>query len=141
MAMIPATEKRIKIMPRTAQQADTDNPTGDRRRDLRKPLMVQRVRLDDGRRVFFGYAKNISQSGMFISTVNPRRQGEQFDVEMTLPAPLEMPLSCRCEVAWTRDFRKSSDLEPGMGLLFLDLPDELAAKIGAWVEADEARSE
>ncbi|MDY6849522.1 MAG: PilZ domain-containing protein [Geoalkalibacter sp.] len=128
-------------MPRTAQQADTDNPTGDRRRNLRKPLLVQRVRLDDGRRVFFGYAKNISQSGMFISTVNPRRQGEQFDVEMILPAPFEMPLSCRCEVLWVRDFRKSSNLEPGMGLGFLDLPDELVAKIGAWVEADEERSE
>jgi len=128
-------------MPSTAQQADTDNPTGDRRRDLRKPLLVQRVRFDDGRRVFFGYAKNISQNGMFISTVNPRRQGEQFDVEMVLPAPLEMPLSCRCEVAWTRDFRKASDLEPGMGLRFLDLPEDLVAKIGAWVEADEARSQ
>jgi Tfp pilus assembly protein PilZ len=141
MALIPADGKRIKIMPRTAQQADTDNPTGDRRRNLRKPLLVQRVRLDDGRRVFFGYAKNISQSGMFISTVNPRRQGEQFNVEMILPAPFEMPLSCRCEVLWVRDFRKSSNLEPGMGLGFLDLPDELVAKIGAWVEADEERSE
>ncbi len=127
-------------MPRPAQQADTDNPTGDRRRNLRKPLLVQRVRLDDGRRVFFGYAKNISQSGMFISTVNPRRQGEQFDVEMVLPPPLEMPLSCRCEVVWTRDFRKSSDLEPGMGLRFLDLPQDLAVKIEAWIGADEAPS-
>lgn len=125
-------------MPRKAQQTDAENQQGDRRRDLRKPLLVQRVRLDDGRKVFFGYAKNISQSGMFIATVNPRCQGEQFDVEMILPAPLEMPLSCRCEVTWTRDFRKSSGLEPGMGLRFLDLPEETAAKIEAWIEADEA---
>ena len=125
-------------MPRKAQQTDAENQQGDRRRNLRKPLLVQRVRLDDGRRVFFGYAKNISQSGMFIATVNPRCRGEQFDVEMTLPAPLEMTLSCRCEVIWTRDFRKSSELEPGMGLRFLDLPEETMAKIETWIEADEA---
>ncbi len=99
--------------------------------------MVLRARLDDGAKVFFGYAKNLSTSGIFIATVNPRGMGEQFDLELTLPAPSGLRIACRCEVAWQRPYSARSDLDPGMGLRFLALPEELAAALAAWVEGED----
>lgn len=108
---------------------------GDPRRNLRSPLMVLRVRLDDGRKTFFGYAKNISRGGIFIATVNPKDPGTRFEVELPLPAPICRNLQCFCEVVWKRDFTQSSIYEPGMGLRFIDLPEEYADRIDQWVRA------
>lgn len=114
-------------------QAMEDWPPADKRTDLRKPLMVLKAHLDDGRKVFFGYARNISRGGMFIASVNPRTPGEQFDLVADFP-PLGLTLSCRCEVVWKRTYSKKSTLEPGMGLRFLDLPEEVATALERWVE-------
>ncbi len=125
-------------MPDKAQQTVANCPPADRRMNLRKPLLVLRVRLDDGRKAFFGYAKNISKSGMFIASINPRSVGEQFDVEIALPAPLGLTFSCRCEVVWKRNYCKTSDLDPGMGLHFLDIAPQTAAAIDTWIAGSEA---
>jgi uncharacterized protein (TIGR02266 family) len=106
------------------------------RKHLRAPLMVLRVKLDDGQKSFFGYAKNISRSGFFIATVSPREPGERFQVELVLPAPLGRSMQCSCEVVWKRLYSKASPYEPGMGLRFLDLPEEMAAAIDRWVRAE-----
>lgn len=108
---------------------------GDPRRNLRSPLMVLRVRLDDGRKTFFGYAKNISRGGIFIATINPKEVGSRFQVEIPLPPPLCRTLQCFCEVVWIRDFSKGSLYEPGMGLRFLDLPAEMAERIEGWISS------
>lgn len=112
-----------------------DNNSGHQRKALRAPLIVLRVKLDDGRKSFFGYAKNISRSGLFISTANPREPGERFQVELSLPAPLGNKVQCACEVVWKRLYSKGSPFEPGMGLRFLELPEEVAKEIDGWVTA------
>ncbi len=121
-------------------QAVEDWPPANKRLHLRKPLMVLKAKLDDGRKPFFGYARNISRSGMFIASVNPRNPGEQFDIEANLP-PLGLTLVCRCEVVWKRTYAKKSTLEPGMGLRFLDLPEEVAEIISRWVEENSVSAE
>jgi uncharacterized protein (TIGR02266 family) len=103
------------------------------RKNLRAPLMVLKVKVDDGRKVFFGYAKNISHSGLFIATTNPREPGTSFHVEVPLPSPLNRKLNCTCEVVWKRDFTPKSPYEPGMGLKFVDLPKNEAEAIQRWV--------
>lgn len=113
-----------------------DKNSPHQRKALRAPLIILRVKLDDGRKSFFGYAKNISRSGLFISTVNPREPGERFQVELTLPAPLGYNVQCTCEVVWKRHFSKGSPHEPGMGLSFVDLPEEVAAAIDSWIDAE-----
>jgi uncharacterized protein (TIGR02266 family) len=112
---------------------------GDHRRSLRKPLIVLKVKLDSGGRSFFGYAKNISRSGLFIATVSPREPGDRFAVEFTLPAPLDLLLNCTCEVVWKRSFSPTSPYEPGMGLKFLDLPEADAAAIDRWVQEESGK--
>lgn len=126
-------------MPNKAHQQLDPQSSADVRRNLRKPLLVLRARLDDGHKAFFGYAKNISRSGMFIASVSPRQPGEQFDVELTLPSPLSMTINCRCEVVWRRTYSRSSDLDPGMGMRFLDLADEVVDAIAAWIEGEESK--
>lgn len=107
--------------------------SADQRQHLRRPLLIQKVFLDDGHKTFFGYAKNLSRSGVFISTVNPREPGEQFRLEIPLPPPLPTPVQVTCEVVWKRLFSRSSEHEPGMGLRFLDLPSELGTAIDNWI--------
>ena len=107
-------------------------PQADLRSNLRSPLLVLKVKLE-GEKAFFGYAKNISRSGMFIATVNPREPGSRFSVEIPLPAPLNRPVTCTCEVVWQRRFEKKSKHEPGMGLKFIDMPEEIAQAIDDWI--------
>ncbi|MDT8440210.1 MAG: TIGR02266 family protein [Desulfuromonadales bacterium] len=112
-----------------AQQADL-------RLNLRRPLLVERIPCEDTQKTFFGYAKNLSRGGLFVATLKPRQPGDEFILEMTLPIREPLALRCRCEVVWTRNFRRKSPLEPGMGLRFLDLTEEVAARIDEWVRGE-----
>jgi len=96
-------------------------------------MIVLNVVNAGGSKSFFGYGKNISRGGMFIATVNPREPGTRFRLEIPLPAPVLKVVQCECEVVWHRQFSKGSTLEPGMGLKFLDLPEDEADTIDSWV--------
>jgi uncharacterized protein (TIGR02266 family) len=111
----------------------TDSVQADKRKNLRAPLLTLRVKLDDGSKAFFGYTKNISRSGMFISTINPKKPGDVYQVEIPLPAPISQTVQCACEVIWSRHFEKKALYEPGMGLKFCGLSEEMSAMIDRWV--------
>ncbi|MCD6527570.1 MAG: PilZ domain-containing protein [Desulfuromonas sp.] len=110
-----------------------ERPSADTRTMLRAPLMIKKIRCDDGTKVFFGYSTNISCSGLFISTVNPAEPGSRFQIEIPLPAPLKMEVRCECETIWKRNYSPKSPYEPGMGIRFIDLPDEVRKKIDSWI--------
>lgn len=103
------------------------------RNNLRAPLIVEKIPCDDGQKTFFGYAKNISRGGLFIGTVKPREPGDRFTIEFTLPNPARLTFRCTCEVVWKRHFEKKTPLEPGMGLQFIDLPENIGREIDEWV--------
>jgi len=105
----------------------------NKRSTLRTPLIIEKIPCGDGRRTFFGYARNLSRGGVFIPTVSPREPGEQFDLHMTLPASAGFTLRCRCEVVWLRRFERDAKFEPGMGLRFLDLPEKTADALERWL--------
>lgn len=109
----------------------------DRRKQLRAPLIVRRVKLDVPDRTFFGYTKNLSRSGMFIASTNPRQPGSRFRVEIPLPPPLDRRVECECEVVWHRLYSRTAAYEPGMGLRFLDLPEGIADSIDEWIRSTE----
>ncbi|PLX84843.1 MAG: pilus assembly protein PilZ [Desulfuromonas sp.] len=118
--------------------SDPQNPRqpaapASQRASLRSPIIIQRVKLDDGRKTFFGYAKNISRSGLFIAATNPRQPGTRFQVELPLPFASGRTANCTCEVIWQRQFSRKSTYEPGMGLKFIDLPAEAAEELDDWV--------
>jgi uncharacterized protein (TIGR02266 family) len=107
----------------------------DRRLNLRKPLIVLQARMEDDTKSFFGYAKNISRGGMFIASVNPKEPGSHFKVEFPLPGPEGVHIACSCEVVWKRSYSPKAIYEPGMGLKFVDLSDDVADAIEKWVHS------
>ena len=103
----------------------------DRRKDVRY-LLVLKVS-EERENIFFGYAKDLSKSGMFISTVNPRNIGEEFSISFKIPKDGPRVI-CRCRVVWKREYDPKTLIEPGMGMEFVDLPPEIGKKIDEWVE-------
>lgn len=120
-----------------SEQSNGEQPAvqGNQRKSLRSPLIVLKVKVDDGRKFFFGYAKNISRSGMFIASSNPREPGSLFQVDIPLPEPLKKNVRCTCEVVWQRQFNKKAAYEPGMGLKFIDISEADATSIDNWVKS------
>ncbi len=103
-----------------------------RRKYLSCPLLVVRQSDPSDCKIFFGYARNISGTGLYISTVNPREPGDRFVLEIPIP-PLGRCVTCLCEVIWKRDFTYASPYDPGMGMRFIDLDEDVAQAIDAWV--------
>ena len=115
----------------------TLTPPADQRRTLRAPLIVLQVKMDEAGKSFFGYARNISRSGMFIPVTIPREPGSRFVVEIHLPAPINRDIQCTCEVVWKRSFSSKSPDSPGMGLKFIDMPEDVAVAIDDWVKTQD----
>ncbi len=106
----------------------------DRRKTLRKQLLVLKIRGSDDNGAFFGYAKVMGRSGMFISTVNPREVGEEFEISFKTPLKGK-EVRCICVVAWMRGFDPKFKEEPGMGIKFVDLDIESRDEIAEWVSS------
>ena len=115
-------------------QPSAELPKPDCRKLLSKPITVLNADNDNGHKTFFGYAKNISRSGMMIGTTNPRELGTRYRLEIPIPEPVNVTAICDCEVVWTRVWHKELCHDPGMGLRFIDLPREVATAIEDWIE-------
>ncbi len=113
---------------------DENQLEADSRKNLRAPLIIQKVLIEGDRPAFFGYTKNISKSGMFIATTNPIQPGEQINLEFQLPAPLKGTVRCRCEVVWKRPHGTHLPFEPGMGMRFVDLPVDISEQLDEWIK-------
>jgi uncharacterized protein (TIGR02266 family) len=117
--------------PETPQTEDTS-----RRAYLRSPVIVRQAQLRNGMEVFFGYAQNISRTGLFIGTTKMREPGAVFEIRFELPGG--GTFQCKVEVMWSRPYQKASAYAPGLGLRFVDLPEEHAQIIDAWVQTTRA---
>ena len=111
------------------------NTQATKRRRLRKPLIVLQTNDQSERRTFFGYAKNLSMGGMFIASINPPSPGKKFDIEFTLPPGTGHSVKCTSEVVWYRTYSNRGKYEPGMGMRFIDIPEEMASAIDKWANA------
>ncbi len=91
------------------------------------------VHSGEKKKLFFGYANNLSASGMFIQSINPKPAGTQFKVEFTLPGR-EEKIECTVEVVWKRDFVPGSRYTPGMGLKFVELDSDYRNLLKRFIE-------
>ena len=129
--------------PKTPVQDEAEpavSTPGDQRKNLRVELIVEKITDHQQVRTLFGYASNISRSGMFIHTENPKEPGAQFEVAFNLPEPVNKRVSCHCEVVWRRMHQPKDKRPAGMGLRFLDLPKKVALAIETWVSSDHNES-
>jgi hypothetical protein len=106
----------------------------NRRKNLRGHLLVLKVKGSSMDKSFFGYARTIGRNGMFIASINPKNVGEEFTIEF-IPPTMDTPIKCLCQVRWRREYTPKSSYEPGMGIKFLDLGDEIREVIDAWVKS------
>lgn len=104
-----------------------------RRKKLTIPMLITRIKGDSNGKTFFGYAKNISQGGMFIQSVNPKNVNEQFQIEFSLPGEKEL-IRGTVAVVWKRQVSSHKRYEPGMGIKFLDMKEDKSTEINKWVE-------
>lgn len=81
---------------------------------------------------FPGYAKNISRGGILIVSTNPREAGERFHITFQIP-DTDITIRCQCEVVWTAKYDPETKLEPGYGIRFIDLPEDITIRIDNWV--------
>lgn len=110
-----------------------DNENGEKRKDLRVPIRVMQIKMEGGTKVFFGYADNLSTSGLFIQTINPKAAGTRFSIEFILPGS-QQKIECQVEVMWKRDFVPGSHFKPGMGLRFIDLDSDFLSLLRQFIE-------
>ncbi len=68
-------------------------------------------------------AANISTGGMFIRTIHPGELGSELDFEIRLDDDFTL-IQGRGEVTWIRRAGDEPEAEPGMGIRFLELPEE-----------------
>ena len=104
-----------------------------RRKKLSIPILITRIKDESNGKSFFGYAKNISQGGMFIQSVNPKNVNEQFQIEFSLPGEEEL-IRGTVEIVWNRQVSSHKRYEPGMGIRFLDIKEDKSTEINKWVE-------
>lgn len=131
---LPEHHREEEIVMNESEDTAYAEEQKNKRRAVRAPLIVEKIPCGDGYKTLFGYAKNVSRSGLFIATVKPREPGETFLIELAIPTKPPFKVRCQCQVVWKRLFKRKDQHEPGMGLRFLDLSDRDGEKIDAWVE-------
>ena len=105
----------------------------ERRTSIRTPIVVREARCIAGMEVFFGCATNLSRRGMFIATPRLRDTDQEYELQFQLPGG-GREIRCRARVVWARHYHHDSPHAPGFGLQFIDITDEDAAAIDAWVD-------
>ena len=95
------------------------------RRALRRPLRVE-LAPPPGlltRPRFLGYADSVSESGLFIQSMNTRSAGTQLRLRVHVRGQPQ-PLLCNAEVRWRRRSAGRDRPCAGMGVRLLDLGEE-----------------
>ena len=104
-----------------------------KRKDFRLHFLVLDVNEAEAKGSFIGYATDLSEGGMFISTFEPRPVEEEFRISFRLPFE-DTQVRCGCRVAWIRSHDPDSRAEPGMGVRFIDIDPEISKKIIIWLD-------
>ncbi|MFQ5723629.1 MAG: PilZ domain-containing protein [Terriglobia bacterium] len=104
-------------------------PTGADRRTAKRASLVTQIRTSSGGQTLVGYSRDISIGGVFVETEDPPEKGSELALRFRL-AP-DSPIR---EARATVVYRLPGE---GMGLRFLDLPDELRQAIEQFVTQQE----
>ncbi len=78
----------------------------------------------------FAYITDISETGIFIRTTTPEPAGTHLNLRFRLD-DASPPIQIEGEVTWVNPYRPGNmnNLHPGMGIKFIDLDDELKARL------------
>lgn len=143
-APLPLVKRRAPEIPTTAvvdaraaqpgsQVVRRADVVPERRRSAWKRLEID-VDMLSQHNFFIGFSANVSEGGLFVATHIPRKIGDLVLVTFSLPGK-GPPIQAMTEVRWVRDRNDESDLDPGLGLRFIDISDASLARISAFIRA------
>jgi type IV pilus assembly protein PilZ len=110
--------------------SDGSNPSTPTRRSNRVHHEVM-VAVSSEEGTFSGWGTNLSVGGVFVNSQHCARIGSPVNVLLQLPGHGDCKIAGR--VAWTQASGPGVD-EPGMGIEFLNLDDDIRALVGKMVE-------
>ncbi len=105
----------------------------DRRTQHRIPVKMW-VEESGPEGLYFQRSANLSEGGIFLEKTIPHPVGTVVNLQFTLPEDSQ-PMKVRAEIVNAA----ADEAELGMGLKFVGLTDELAARIRAFILARGAR--
>lgn len=109
--------------------ADDDR---DRREHERYDVRLE-VDYRSGENFLFSYIQNISEMGIFIRSDEPLPVGTEIDLRFR--PENEEPVELRGQVVWVNPVKLGGDnINPGMGVRFLDLTPERRERLVALVQ-------
>lgn len=123
--------RRVKFSSTILPPANSAPP--EKRRNLRVPLRVLRVETALRGQVFFGHAVNLSKTGLFVQTTNPKPVGFKAKIRFELPKAGQK-IEAMAEVVRNQEFTGQKGVQPGMGLKFVDLSIEAQEIIEKFVD-------
>ena len=87
---------------------------------------------------YTGFSQNISAGGLFIATHDILPIGSVFHITFRIPG-VDHVFSCDAEVRWSRTYDGGTldDLQPGMGVRFVDLTDLEIGLINGYIVGRE----
>ncbi|HUU00850.1 MAG TPA: TIGR02266 family protein [Myxococcota bacterium] len=114
-------------------QASPGDGTTEANQRTRPRLSVQvDVSLHTEHNFYAGLTDNISEGGLFIATHENLPLGTQMNLTLSLPD--HEPFEVEGEVRWLREYNDfTSDVSPGVGVAFNDLPDARRALIEQFI--------
>jgi len=98
------------------------------RRRLLIPQPIQLV-VGEGSLRFLGYVSDISDTGIFVQSTNPRPAGGQLELQFRLPGESEELKVKLAEVVWSRGYAGKGGPSPGMGLRFVAISHAARASL------------
>lgn len=155
-------EQYIRELARTPQQLVLQKPRLQQEalniRRRREDILQSRQALEEERRVFWenrreenrasltvevtaasesnfytGISGTIDEGGLFIATQQNHQPGALIDLTLLLPG--RPPLQLAGEVRWIREYSEfTEDMAPGLGVGFLNLPDEARRAISGFID-------
>ena len=85
---------------------------------------------------YTGMIKDISSGGLFITTDEDHEVGDIVQLRFTFPT-LESAIDCKGRVQWLRDRYTAGDMAQGVGVQFVDLPEDARLAINAFISDKE----
>lgn len=127
--------------PRTPREeavfsAKADSTTPDQRRRAPRYSVDLDITMSSDHNFYAGFAENISSGGLFVATHVKRPRGDRLDIVINIPGRAE-PIRVVGEVRWSREYSEHSNVPPGFGVRFVDLPERDAKVIDAFLRDRE----
>lgn len=106
---------------------DDDKKTGRNRRKSDRFPTFMKVNYTDGETFLYSYIENISDMGIFVYSEEPFDIGTELNLQFGRED--EEPIEIRGRVMWVNPVRNGGNINPGMGIEFLDLSRDTREQI------------